>query len=94
MLVLTRRLNESILIGEDIEIRILQVRGSGDQAVIRIGIDAPKHISVLRREVRDEVAAANRQAAQVAASIPSDLLEAAKTPAVTPGPKLDSGEST
>lgn len=78
MLVLTRRLDESILIGDDIEIRIVQVRGSGDQAVVRLGITAPKHITVLRKEVHDEVVASNRQAAQVAVSIPSDLLAAAK----------------
>lgn len=78
MLVLTRRLDESILIGDDIEIRIVQVRGSGDQAVVRVGITAPKHITVLRKEVQDEVAAANRQSAQGAVAIPSDLLQAAR----------------
>lgn len=80
MLVLTRRLDESILIGDDIEIRIVQVKGSGDQAVVRVGITAPKHITVLRKEVHDEVVASNRQSAQVAASIPTDLLAAAKSP--------------
>lgn len=79
MLVLTRRLNESILIGDDIEIRIVQVRGSGDQAVVRIGINAPKHITVLRKEVYDEVAAANQQSAQVATAIRADLLQAAQS---------------
>lgn len=80
MLVLTRRLDESILIGDDIEIRIVQVRGTGDQAVVRIGITAPKHITVLRKEVHDEVVASNRQSVQVAASIPSDLLAVVKAP--------------
>lgn len=75
MLVLTRRLDESILIGDDIEIRIVQVRGSGDQAVIRLGITAPKHVTVLRKEVYDEVVAENRQAAAgPALAIPDDLL--------------------
>jgi len=74
MLVLTRRLEESILIGDDIEIRIVQVRGSGDQAVVRVGITAPKHVTVLRKEVHDEVVASNRQSAQTAVSIPTDLL--------------------
>ena len=81
MLVLTRRLNESILIGDDIEIRIVQVRGSGDQAVVRIGINAPKHITVLRKEVYDEVVAANQQSAQVTVEIPADLLQAVQTAA-------------
>lgn len=84
MLVLTRRLDESILIGDDIEIRIVQVRGTGDQAVVRIGITAPKHITVLRKEVHDEVVASNRQSVQVAASIPGDLLAAVKAPHTKP----------
>lgn len=81
MLVLTRRLNETIVIGDEVEIRVLQVRGSGDQAVVRIGITAPRHITVLRKEVYDEVVAANRQAVQSATSIPSELLEVVKPPA-------------
>jgi len=79
MLVLTRRLDESILIGDNIEIRIVQVRGSGDQAVVRLGITAPKHVTVLRKEVYDEVVSANRQAAAVTVSIPPGLLDAAVT---------------
>jgi carbon storage regulator len=81
MLVLTRRLNESILIGDDIEIKIVQVRGSGDQAVIRLGITAPKQVTVLRKEVYDEVVAANRQSVQVEVSIPSELLKAVQSAA-------------
>lgn len=76
MLVLTRRLNESILIGEDIEIQIVQVRGSGGQAVVRVGINAPKHVTVLRKEVYDEVVAANKQAMHVQVSLPAELLQA------------------
>jgi carbon storage regulator len=94
MLVLTRRLEESILIGDDIEIRIVQVRGSGDQAVVRLGITAPKNVTVLRKEVRDEVIASNQQSAQVPVAIPSDLLAAAKPPQPsTPGSKPDPAES-
>ncbi|HEY8347521.1 MAG TPA: carbon storage regulator CsrA [Symbiobacteriaceae bacterium] len=78
MLVLTRRINESILIGEDIEIRILQVRGAGDQAVVRLGITAPRDVTVLRKEVYDEVVAANRAAARPPAAIPPGLTAAVK----------------
>ncbi len=78
MLVLTRRLNESIMIGEDIEIKIVQVKGSGDQAVIRVGISAPRKVTVLRKEVYDEVVAANQQAVHTEVSIPGELLEAAR----------------
>lgn len=83
MLVLTRRFNESILIGDDIEIKIVQVRGSGDQAVVRLGITAPRHITVLRKEVYDEVVAANQQAVQTEVVIPSNLLESLQG---APGP--------
>jgi len=86
MLVLTRRLNESIIIGDNIEIKVLMVRGSGDQAVIRLGISAPKQVTVLRKEVYDEVVAANRQAAQVTPAIPAELLAAAVMPAAEEAP--------
>ncbi len=76
MLVLTRRLHESILIGDDIEIQIVQVRGAGGQAVVRVGISAPKHVTVLRKEVYDEVVAANKQALQPKISLPAELLQA------------------
>lgn len=76
MLVLTRRLDESILIGDDIEIKIVQVRGTGPQAVVRLGITAPRSVTVLRKEIYDEVVAANRQSAQGAAQLPAELLQA------------------
>lgn len=93
MLVLTRRLNESIIIGDNVEIKILQIRGSGDQAVIRVGITAPKQVTVLRKEVYEEVVAANQQAMHVEVSLPSELLEAVKEagkmPVTPPPPKTE-----
>ena len=59
MLVLTRRANESIMIGDDIVITVLDVRG--DQ--IRIGIKAPRSVAVHREEVYAELQAANQAAA-------------------------------
>ncbi len=53
MLVLTRKTNQSIMIGDDIEITVLSV--SGDK--VRIGIEAPRDISVFRREVIDNAEA-------------------------------------
>ena len=47
MLILTRKLNESIMIGDQIEISIVDIRG--DQ--VKIGIKAPKNIKVYRQEV-------------------------------------------
>jgi carbon storage regulator len=59
VLVLTRRANQSIMIGHDIVITVLEVRG--DQ--IRLGIRAPRDIDVHREEVFKELQAANRLAA-------------------------------
>ena len=47
MLVLTRRVNERILIGDNVTVTVLEVRG--DQ--VRLGIDAPRDVEVLREEL-------------------------------------------
>lgn len=47
MLVLSRKLNQSIQIGDDIEVKIISIEG--DQ--VKIGIEAPKHIDIHRKEV-------------------------------------------
>lgn len=59
MLVLTRRNGQSIRIGDDIVLTILE--SSRDQ--VRIGIRAPRSVSVHREEVYEEILAANRSAA-------------------------------
>lgn len=62
-LVLTRRPNETIAIGDDIKITITAIRG--DQ--VRIAIDAPRHLDVKRQELLDAAAEVNREAASAAA---------------------------
>jgi len=62
MLALTRRVGQSIIIGENIEITIVEVKG--DQ--VRIGINAPKSIKILRKEIFDEIQFENKRAADVA----------------------------
>ncbi len=71
MLVLSRKKNQSIIIGQDIEISILGVEGDS----VKIGINAPKKVSVLRKELRDEVAETNREAMNIesTASIVNDI---------------------
>ncbi|HBW47180.1 TPA: carbon storage regulator [bacterium] len=59
MLVLARHLNESIIIGDDIEIVVVSVQH--DQ--VKLGIKAPRNISVHRKEVYDEIQRENRLAA-------------------------------
>ena len=62
MLVLTRRVNERIVIGDNIVVTVLEVHG--DQ--VRIGIDAPREVKVFREEVilRDQAAAREAAAAR------------------------------
>ncbi|URT70523.1 carbon storage regulator CsrA [Cytobacillus firmus] len=60
MLVLTRRLQESIMIGDDIEISILSIEG--DQ--IKLGISAPKNVDIHRKEIYLSIQQENSSATQ------------------------------
>jgi carbon storage regulator len=59
MLVLSRRVGESIVIGDDVVVTILELRGE----VVRIGVDAPRSVQVRRQELLVELAETNRAAA-------------------------------
>lgn len=61
MLVLTRKLNQAIMIGDSIEITVLEVKGEQ----IKIGISAPKDISVYRKEIYLEIQEENKKAASL-----------------------------
>ena len=76
MLILSRKTNEKIMIGDDISISIIEVRG--DQ--VRIGVDAPKSVKVFRREVFDAIKAENEAAAQSAAILPAINIDAKREP--------------
>ena len=65
MLVLTRRVDESIIIGDDIRIVVVDVRGEQ----VKLGIEAPRHIPVHREEVYREIQAENRRAAMDPADV-------------------------
>ncbi|WP_186580802.1 carbon storage regulator CsrA [Aquibacillus kalidii] len=65
MLVLTRKINEAIKIGEDIELKVLAV--DGDQ--IKLGISAPKHIDIHRMEVYLDIQEQNSEAAKVSTDL-------------------------
>ena len=67
MLVLSRKPNEKIKIGEDIEITIVSVNGDS----VRIGIEAPKQIKILRAEVFEDIEKQNAEA--VIANLPKGL---------------------
>jgi carbon storage regulator len=63
MLILSRRVNEKIVIGENVVVSIIEVRG--DQ--VKIGIEAPKTVKVFRQEVFDAIQGENRRAAAASA---------------------------
>jgi len=59
VLVFTRKLDEAIIIGDGVEVRILRVGRHG----VKLGITAPSHIAIHRREIYDQIREENRQAA-------------------------------
>ncbi len=60
MLVFTRRLHETIMIGDGIEVRVLRIGRDG----VRLGVVAPPDVAVHRQEVYAQIREANREAAQ------------------------------
>ena len=66
MLILTRKIGEAIAVGDDIKIRLLEIKGGQ----VKIGIEAPNDVSVHREEVFLRILEENRKAALEA---PSDL---------------------
>ncbi len=65
MLVFTRRRNEAIMIGDGITVRVIRVGRNG----VRLGVEAPPAIPVHRREIYEQIMAANMTAAEAPAKI-------------------------
>jgi carbon storage regulator len=72
MLVLTRRTGESVRIGDDVTVTVLDVRGD----LVRVGIQAPRSVAVHRDEVYRELRSANQQAAVSTAAAADELTSA------------------
>lgn len=62
MLVLTRRLGESIIIGTDIEVKVVKLQGDS----VRLAISAPRGVEIMRKEIVDAVKSENKKASQIA----------------------------
>ncbi|MBF2053962.1 MAG: carbon storage regulator CsrA [Candidatus Sericytochromatia bacterium] len=83
MLVLSRKLNESIMIGDNIEVMVLEIRDN----FVKLGIKAPRDVSVHRLEVHEEILRENQRASQQPQ--PGDLNRAAE--ALRKRKKTDAG---
>ncbi len=59
MLVLSRKLGQSLLIGKDIRIKVVEIRGQQ----VRLGLEAPDDVPVIREELHREIVEGNREAA-------------------------------
>ncbi len=71
MLVLSRQRDETIMIGDDVEITIVDIRGDK----VRLGINAPRHIQVHRKEVYDAIKRENQQAVKLSPRDVADVIE-------------------
>jgi len=80
MLVLSRQRDETIMIGDDVEITVVDIRGDK----VRLGITAPRHIQVHRKEVYEAIKRENKQAAKMT---PDDVPEKATGPSGEEGTK-------
>lgn len=61
MLILTRKLNESLMIGDNIEIKVIKI----EDGKVRLGISAPKHIDIHRKEIYDMIVSENKKASTI-----------------------------
>lgn len=71
MLILTRKKNESIKINENIEVTILDM----DNGSVKIGVNAPKSVRILRSELTQKIQASNEQATRTNKSILKKMIE-------------------
>jgi carbon storage regulator len=67
VLVFTRKRNETIMIGDGIEVRVLRIGREG----VRLGVSAPASVPVHRREIYDVIRAENRRAAEAPRKLPA-----------------------
>ena len=91
MLVLSRQRDETIMIGDDVEITVVDIRGDK----VRLGITAPRHIQVHRKEVYDAIKRENQQAAGLTPRDVADVAEreAARDAPGKPSPQPDNDKT-
>lgn len=77
MLVLSRQRDETIMIGDDVEITVVDIRGDK----VRLGITAPREIKVHRKEVYDAIKLENERAAKLSTGDVSGVVDSSAPPA-------------
>ena len=76
MLVLSRQRDETIMIGDDVEITVVDIRGDK----VRLGITAPRHIQVHRKEVYEAIRRENERAATLSPDDVSNVIDKDEKP--------------
>lgn len=71
LLILSRKKEEAVLIGRDIKIKVVEIEGDR----VKIGIDAPKNLKILREELYDEVSEENIKAVKSTKDNINDVFE-------------------
>ena len=69
MLVLARKVNEAILIGEEIQVKIISI----EKGVVKLGIDAPSDVTIIREELARDIADMNKEASHSSVDEAKDL---------------------
>lgn len=90
MLVLSRQRDETIMIGDDIEITVVDIRGDK----VRLGINAPTRIAVHRKEVYEAIRRENEQAAGMPATGLEGIGQALGASPISPGPAKRNGRAS
>lgn len=73
MLVLTRKPGQSVYIGDNIKITLMEIRGNQ----VRVGVDAPDSVRIYREEIYLQIMEENKKAAALSAETPADLKDVA-----------------
>ncbi|MEM1012779.1 MAG: carbon storage regulator CsrA [Planctomycetota bacterium] len=84
MLVLSRQRNETIMIGDEVEVTVIDIRGDK----VRLGINAPREVTVHRKEVYEAIKRENQAAAQVQPDASASPDSAGSPPAQQPRPTV------
>lgn len=90
MLVLTRKPGQSVYIGDEVKVTLMEIRGNQ----IRVGIDAPSSVRIYREEIYLQILEENKNAAELSVAAAPDLAEVAKSWSETKPAAIEKMKST